>query len=322
MKGFKNILYVCDDLVPQGTAFERAVALAENNQATLTVVGVVPTVTMGIDTASHKATPVQLQEALVKARREELTTLIEPFRTRAELHVDILVGKPFLEVIRAVLLNRYDLVIKVPENPSFVERLFGSDDMHLLRKCPCPLWFMKPEGKPAYERILAAVDFDLESKADSSEDLNQQILEASSSLALSDLAELHIVHAWDAPGEITVRTWSDNPDEDSKRYVEGKRARHERALADLRNQLKGKLGEEAYHYISPQLHMPRGSASKAIPETAKQLQADLIVMGTVARTGIAGLLIGNTAEAILEQLQCSVLAVKPSGFVSPVTLSD
>ena len=51
-----------------------------------------------------------------------------------------------------------------------------------------------------------------------------------------------------------------------------------------------------------------------------RLQADLVVMGTVARTGISGLLIGNTAEAILEQVQCSVLAVKPHGFVSPVRL--
>lgn len=43
-------------------------------------------------------------------------------------------------------------------------------------------------------------------------------------------------------------------------------------------------------------------------------------MGTFARIGIAGFFIGNTAEAILEQLQCSVLAVKPPGFVSPVSL--
>ena len=42
-------------------------------------------------------------------------------------------------------------------------------------------------------------------------------------------------------------------------------------------------------------------------------------MGTLARTGVAGLFIGNTAETILEQLTCSVLAIKPPGFVSPVT---
>ena len=45
-------------------------------------------------------------------------------------------------------------------------------------------------------------------------------------------------------------------------------------------------------------------------------------MGTVARTGIPGLIMGNTAEAILEQLDCSVLAIKPPGFVTPVSLQD
>lgn len=42
------------------------------------------------------------------------------------------------------------------------------------------------------------------------------------------------------------------------------------------------------------------------------------IMGTVGRTGIPGFLIGNTAETVLRQVACSVLAVKPTGFVTPV----
>lgn len=45
---------------------------------------------------------------------------------------------------------------------------------------------------------------------------------------------------------------------------------------------------------------------------------NLLVMGTLARTGIRGVLIGNTAEKILDQVRCSVVAVKPPGFVSPL----
>ena len=74
--------------------------------------------------------------------------------------------------------------------------------------------------------------------------------------------------------------------------------------------------------LLPKVHPHHGTAATVIPELARQLHADLVAIGTVARTGIAGWLIGNTAEAILEQLQCSVVAVKPSGFVSPVTLSE
>jgi len=53
-------------------------------------------------------------------------------------------GTGFLQIIRTVLRNGHDLVIKPAENPDFIERLFGSDDMHLLRKCPCPVWLTKP----------------------------------------------------------------------------------------------------------------------------------------------------------------------------------
>ena len=48
--------------------------------------------------------------------------------------------------------------------------------------------------------------------------------------------------------------------------------------------------------------------------------SDLLVMGTIARTGIAGFIVGNTAERLLPRIPCSVLAIKPEGFVSPVTL--
>jgi hypothetical protein len=43
-------------------------------------------------------------------------------------------------------------------------------------------------------------------------------------------------------------------------------------------------------------------------------------MGTIARTGIPGVFVGNTAEKLLPHLPCSVLAIKPASFKSPVTL--
>ncbi|MEX2133825.1 MAG: universal stress protein [Acidimicrobiia bacterium] len=63
----------------------------------------------------------------------------------------------------------------------------------------------------------------------------------------------------------------------------------------------------------------QGTASKVFPKLADVLEVGLIVMGTVARTGISGLIMGNTAETILRSVRCSVLAVKPEGFVTPVT---
>ena len=59
-----------------------------------------------------------------------------------------------------------------------------------------------------------------------------------------------------------------------------------------------------------------------IPELAAEKEVELIVMGTVSRTGVAGFLIGNTAEKILGQVDCSVLTVKPDGFITPVRLGE
>ena len=65
-----------------------------------------------------------------------------------------------------------------------------------------------------------------------------------------------------------------------------------------------------------------GEPGDVIPPLAKREGIDLIIMGSVARTGIAGFLIGNTAERILQDVDCSVLAVKPESFETPVELDD
>ena len=48
----------------------------------------------------------------------------------------------------------------------------------------------------------------------------------------------------------------------------------------------------------------------------------MVVMGTLSRSGPAGVLIGNTAEKVLARIDCSVLAVKPEAFITPVRISE
>ncbi|GJL64461.1 MAG: universal stress protein [Nitrospirales bacterium] len=322
MKLINNILYVSESSVAQGPSIARAVSVAENNQADLTVIDVTPAIMASIGMLPAGHTSDELQTAMVSESRKGLETLIEPYTQRLSIRLDVLVGKTYLEVIRAILRNNYDLIIKPAENPNFIARLFGSDDMQLLRNCPCPVWLTRLEEQSDYTRILAAVDVNPDVPDAAEPTLNQQILELSSSLAISKFAALDVVHVWDAPFEMKVQSWTDNPREASMAYVESERSRHQRAFSRLGQNFRDQIGTEAYDHLSPQFHMRRGAPSTVIPQTVKELRANLVVMGTVARTGIAGWLIGNTAEAILEQLQCSVLAVKPHGFVSPVRLFE
>ncbi|MDX9786857.1 MAG: universal stress protein [Desulfobacterales bacterium] len=310
MKQFQNILYVNEETVDQSSAVERAVSLAENNQAKLTIIDVIPPVND------------DYQMETMNSHMQALEVLIEPYQNRMKIQLDVLMGKVFLEAIRSVLLNSYDLVIKAAENPDFMKRVFGSDDMHLLRKCPCPIWLMRQLEKSNYDCILAAVDFNLLDPTASEQALNLEILELASSLALSDFASLHMVHAWEAMAERVMLARGDIPNNTIATHVANQYSLHQKGLYRLGETLREGIGTDAYDIISPRSHLPKGPAKKVIVTLAEQLQADLVVMGTVARTGISGLIIGNTAEAILGQLSCSVLAIKPPGFKTPVKLTE
>lgn len=320
MERFKNILCVISPSDNCETALDRAVSLSENTQAALTVIDVVEPVTAGIGLSEGGPVSADLQAVINADRLQALQRITEPYREKMEIRHDVLNGTGFVEIIRAVLRNGHDLVIKPAENPGFMERIFGSDDMQLLRKCPCPVWLMQPNEKSNYESIVAAVDFDPMEPDTVTQGLNLEILDVSSSLAISDFAALHLVHAWDVPEAGFVELWSDNPEEARSNLFRTASARHDQSMQLLRKKLQERVGKEAYEYLSPRVHTLHGAAKTVIPEMATRLQADLVVMGTVARTGIAGFLIGNTAEAILDQLKCSVLALKPPGFVTSVKL--
>lgn len=311
MRNFKNILCVVTTHEQGGPALTRALVTAETNQASLTVAKVLPAMPIGMPE----------QHAILTTRvRAALAAMTAEHSGGGAIAHDVLVGTAFLEVIRAVLARGFDLVIKTAERPSFTARLFGSDDMHLLRKCPCPVWLTHPDEKSNYDSIIAAVDLEDPIGADAVGELNTQILDLASALAVSDPADLHVLHVWDAVFEQTVRSWSTHPELEASSYVRSERQQHEQGMKLLETHLRAHLGKEAFDYLAPGFHLQRGTPATQIPKAAAQFDADLVVMGTVARTGIAGLFIGNTAEAVLEQLNCSVLAVKPAGFVSPVTL--
>ena len=324
MKRFKSILYVNEPTVDQATAVARAVSLAENNQADMTIVDVIPTevVTAGIGLPPGGPISDDLRAYVESDRRKALESMVQPFSQRMQIRLNVLVGKTYLEAIRSVLKNGYDLVIKPAENPSWTNRLFGSDDLHLLRKCPCPVWLIKPSEKSNYDSILAAVDFDQSTPSLSENDLNREILELAAALALSDFASLHIVHAWEAFLEGMLGAKGGMSPEGLAGYVESVHEFHRKELNQLTEKLPGWIGKEAYDYLSPGFHLPQGPPKRVIAPLAAGLGTDLVVMGTIARTGIAGVIIGNTAEAILDQLTCSVLAVKPPGFKTPVAVDS
>lgn len=321
MRRFSNILIIADAALESSVALERAVALALSNQASLTLVDIVGSIPTEMKMAITAVTPEELCDIAVSEKRKQLQKTVKSAAKRgANIETNVLTGKPFLEIIHQVLRNKHDLVIKCVEpSENLKDVLFSSTDMHLMRKCPCPVWIIKPTEHQHCRRILAAVDQDPEHAV--KDVLNRQILEMSTSLALAEFSELHIVHAWHLVSEKHLRSGSTGvSDAEVDSMVAEEASDRMRWLENLVNTYGAKADKDAVDYLNPQLHVIKGDAKHIVPTKARELDVDLVVMGTVARTGIAGFFMGNTAESILTQLDCSVLTVKPPGFVSPVTL--
>jgi len=309
MKRFKNILYFADGALEACSALERAVTLARANQARLTVVDVLEEAESPDDI--ERRFGVDLNEILRERRQEALEALVAPFaEDDSMIYTRVLTGTPFVEVIRAVLRNGYDLVIKAARPPEGVsERLLGSTDMHLLRKCPCPVWIDRPAAAFPYRTVLAAVD---PLRAEQ-EGCARLVMDLASSLAQRESSRLAVVHAWRLYGETILRNGRGRISATELDLLLKETREHHRASLDAL------LLPYREMQIDPEVHLVKGEAAPSIRALSDALAADLIVMGTVGRTGIPGFFIANTAEEVLQTTHASILAVKPKGFVSPVT---
>ena len=323
MHRFKDILCVVVPDADNGVALARAAAIVDNNQARLTVVDIINDIPPIL---SPELSPEVIQELMVNEHQQGLQKLTSSLPNDSEIQTKVLNGIPFLEIIKEVLHSDRDIVIKTAEKSGLLDRVFGSGDMHLLRKCPCPVWLVQTGAPKVYKRIVAAIDVDDNypvEELNTRRQLNIDILEMACSLAISEFAELHIIHVWRAAGESELRDgFIKRSENEIVAYVEEIRQRHERNFNLLINEIITKLELDTSDYLKPQTHLIKGSPRNEISAFAKEIEADLVIMGTVARTGISGLFMGNTAETILNKLNCSVLAIKPPGFKTPVVVKD
>ena len=301
MHRFKNILVVYNGQVGDEATLNRATVLARRNAARLTVV------------EPMRNLPDQ-ESLFIEARQKQLERLIAPVRQEGiRATATVLTGIPFIEIIRKVLRRKHDLVMMTADGKGMLLKLlFGSTSMHLMRKCPCPVWVTKPTQCSHYARILAAVDplsSDVEHDA-----LHIEIMDLATSLARLEKSELHIVHTWEPTANDLTTSRLEIAQAEIHRLLLGKnRNAHKRQVERL-------LGHYPLEGLRHQIHIIRGEPGLVIPDLVAKKQIELIIMGTVCRTDVPGFFIGNTAETVLRQVDCAVLAVKPAGFVTPVTI--
>lgn len=200
-------------------------------------------------------------------------------------------------LIRVQQAEGCGLVVKqhLPDNP-LKRALLTPDDWKLLRYCPCPVLMVKTERSWQGGTILAAVDV---GNADSEHrTLHASIVSHGFDIAALAKAELHVISAYPAPMLSAA-----DPTFQLRDTIEARYRSHCQAF-------------QAEYAISDEcLHLVEGPADTLIPKVAHELDAVVTVIGTVARTGLSGALIGNTAEVILDSLHSDVLVLKPDDII-------
>lgn len=229
--------------------------------------------------------------------RQILAKRIDAFRAEG-IDAELVLSEesPAFAIIRRVLSDEADLVL-VGKRAEAVHdhRKLGSVSQSLLRKCPGRVWVMKPGSDLRPRVILAACE---------RTDLGLAVLETAATLAEAFDAELHAVHALQL--SMSHHMEGGQPIQE----FEAEQGNAYRVEVAERLSAIGFAGRST-------VHVGVTSPSRAILEGVRTLGAGLVVMGTVSRHGLPGLVLGNTAERLLGCLDCSLLVLKPDDFAVP-----
>jgi nucleotide-binding universal stress UspA family protein len=299
MDRFKNILLPLDvtgegfhkgEALPRRikTAIAEACWLAKQSGGQLTVM----TVVEATDSPDVREAALDL-----------LKTFVVPELDGVEAAIVVEVGEPWHTIIRYVMKRDIDLVIVASQRSSMFERtIIGSTAIRLLRKCPCPVWVAARQRNPGAWVVLSAVG---------SSRLRPAIMDLSAEMVAARGGEWHVLHCVEYPDEGGMRL-QHRPQDEIDAYRKGVREETWDDLKKLTAERAGKAG------VTPQVWMAEGRPSERIELAIREQDAHLVVMSTLGRAGLPGAIIGNTAERVFKQVECSVLAIKPEGFESPV----
>ncbi len=220
---------------------------------------------------------------------------------------EVRAGFPWLEAIRSSREWKADLIVAGSRRRTsrfFANALFGSTSRRLLRKADVPVWVARDTGTPPIKDVAVAIDMSLP--------LTARLLELGEGLRRSLGARLHLVHS------LPYRKAYYSMEEGSLERRAAREAR-EVEIRSVMHELRAILGDAIDHW---EVRIGEGPVVADLHEAVERRGIDLLVMGSVSRAGVPGLIVGNTAESVFARVDCPLWVIKPEGWVSPVPRED
>jgi nucleotide-binding universal stress UspA family protein len=244
--------------------------------------------------AAQAKTEAATRRALDQAASAARTAIRQAGLTDVDVFTHIARGKPFVEIIdHGRNMKAHLTVVGRHGQRPFRDLLIGSTAERVIRKGATPVLVVDSRGSGPYRRPLVAVD-----TSETSRRAFELALQAAGSAVSID-----VLHAYGAPYESGVRrTGIGEKDLQEYGLETGKAARAmvEAFLATYK--AKGRVFS---------IVLRRGDPRAVILRVVAQRRSDLLALGTHGRSGLASVLIGSVAEAVVRAAPCDVLVARP-----------
>ena len=292
----KSILVGVDFTSCSAAALRQAIRIARFHHATLRVVHILDShVVADMKTAFPGVPEAELHARFIQGVRRNWEQFTAAIDGAEQLEIIVKVDHPAAGLLKLTSEFAADLLVLGTHGTSPPDRGAGTTAIACARRSRAMVLLVHDSDGQAFRSVLACVDFS---------ETSRKALELAAAFAQLDRARLHVLHVFDAPwNQLHYRTETTEASLDfQKQYTDG-----------LMNQLQ-RLTESingATRELTIGFHLvDYGSHGAGIVKFARENNIDLVVLGTRGRTNLRDLIMGSTAERVLRETPCSILAVK------------
>lgn len=307
---FRHLLLPIAPDQPLGDNFSEVLQLADTQSAKVTLVSVIENIDELKEISQYSSKVLSLLDEVTKKSHQALEENVQLLKVKYPnimFSAIVRLGVPFIEIIKvADEVQASMIVIDTHRKKKTQACQRGSTTRDLMRKSVLPIWSISSYQSPI-RRIAVAVDVTSPEQSSFNEKILSFALEA---CALTG-AELILLHAWHADLAGFFRKLG------SYRDLDADLISKEMGL-EREERMKSLLEVHTNSPVRQQIKLLEGEAKTVIPRFVMENSIDMVIMGSLSRTGIAGLWMGNTAESMLDKLTCPVITLKPDAFHSPV----
>jgi universal stress protein E len=294
-----KILAVIDPSAKQQTSLNRAIFLAEKTGASVVALSSIYDKSFDMAAILTSDERYEMKQAMLEHESLNLDALLKELSTKVAITKRVKWQKKLHEsVVETCQEESCDLIVKATKKHGVLaSSIFTPSDWHILRNAPVDVLLVKDHDWTNNGQVLASIG--VSAKDDEHISLSDKIADTASELAKLTGSTLHLANSYaGAPVHIAVEVPNFTPEV----YNRSVQERHTKKLHDL---------AKTHNLENANMHVLEGLPEDVIPKLSNDLDTDLLVIGSVGRRGLSAALLGNTAEMIIDAVNCDTLIIKP-----------